>query len=52
MQHAIKRCHECGQIIKHKRPLEIVEIIPAEEMERRKMLEHLENDHPFLKDRD
>ena len=51
MQHAIKRCYACDQIIKPKRPLEIVEIIPQEEMERRKMLEHLENDHPFLKDR-
>jgi len=51
MQHAIKRCYACDQIIKPKRPLEIVEIIPAEEMERRAMIKHIEDDHPFLKDR-
>lgn len=31
MTYASKRCHECGQIIKPKRPLEIVEIIKKED---------------------
>ena len=31
MTYASKRCHECGQIIKPKRPLEIVEYIKKED---------------------
>ena len=31
MTYAPKRCHECGQIIKPKRPLEIVEYIKKED---------------------
>ena len=31
MTYANKRCHECGQIIKPKRPLEIVEYIKKED---------------------
>ena len=31
MTYANKRCHECGQIIKPKRPLEIVEYIRKED---------------------
>ena len=51
MSYASMRCDDCGKIIVPKRPLEIVEIISQEEMTQRKMLQHLENDHPFLKDR-
>lgn len=31
MTYATKRCHECGNIIKPKRPLEIVEYIKKED---------------------
>ena len=51
MRHAIKRCYACDKIINPKRPLEIVEIISQEEMQRRVLQKHIENDHPFLKDR-
>lgn len=49
MTHARKRCHECGNIIVPKRPLDIVEYITAEEMHNRKMLKQLEDAMPFLK---
>lgn len=51
MTHANKRCHERGNIIVPKRPLDIVEYITAEEMHNRKMLKQLEDVMPFLKDR-
>ena len=49
MTHASKRCHECGNIIVPKRPLDIVEYITAEEMHNRKMLKQIEDVMPFLK---
>ncbi len=42
MTYATKRCHACGNIIKPKRPLEIVEYIKKEDALREAEIQRLE----------
>ena len=44
MTYASKRCHECGQIIKAKRPLEIVEYIKKEDAILEAAIQKIEDD--------
>lgn len=48
MTHAHRRCHECGNIIKPKRPLEIVEIIKKEDAILEAEIRKIEEDLVFL----
>ena len=44
MTYATKRCHACGNIIKPKRPLEIVEYIKKEDALREAEIRRLEQE--------
>ena len=50
MAYATKRCHECGNIIKPKRPLEIVEYIKKEDALLEAKIQKIEEELVFLYD--
>ena len=50
MTYASKRCHECGNIIVPKRPLEIVEIIKKEDAILEAEIQKIEEELVFLYD--
>jgi hypothetical protein len=50
MTYASKRCHECGNIIVPKRPLEIVEYIKKEDALLEAKIRSIEEELAFLHD--